>query len=172
MKKKPQLKNLPHFLKKRWFWFIANLYRNSVLLPWFCDITHIWRHVGCHVGKDVRIGLDVYFDVDNASMITIEDDVWIASRALILCHRRDMHQYFKGERYKEVPYIIAPVTLKKGCQISMDAVIMPGVTIGEGAIVGISAVVTKDVPPYTIVTGIPAKVVRELKERPKDESDN
>ena len=97
-KKKPHLKNLPRFLKKRWYWFIANLYRNAAVLPWIFDITHIWRHVGCHVGKNVRIGLDVYFDVDNASMITIEDDVWIASRALILCHRRDMHQYYFGEQ--------------------------------------------------------------------------
>lgn len=124
---------------------------------------------GCHIGNGVRIGLDVYYDLDHADMIYVEDDVWIASRSLILCHRRNMSFYFKNERYKDLPYIIKPVTLKKGCCVSMGATIMPGVTVGEGAVVGACALVTKDVPAWTVVAGVPAKVVSEIKERPKDE---
>lgn len=116
--------------------------------------------------------MDVYYDLDNANMIYVEDDVWIASRSLILCHRRDMSCYFKNEPYKSLPYLINPVVLKKGCCVSMGAIVMPGVTVGEGAVVGAGALVTKDVPAWTVVAGVPAKVISEIKERPKDgESD-
>jgi len=53
---------------------------------------------------------------------------------------------------------------KKGASIGSSATILAGVTIGEYAIVGAGAVVTKDVPPYTIVAGVPARVLRVIKE--------
>ncbi len=53
--------------------------------------------------------------------------------------------------------------LKEGCDIGSAAVILPGITIGEWSIVGAGAVVTKDVPAYSLVVGIPAKVVKEFK---------
>ena len=167
-KHRPQIKHLPRFLKKQFFWFIANLYRNSTILPkFFISQSTIWRMTGCHVGKNVRFGLDVYYDVGNADKIYIEDDVWIASRALLLCHRRNMKEYFKYEPYKELPYIKKDVVLKKGCCVSMGAMIMPGVTVGEGAVVGAYSLVTKDVPAWTVVAGNPAKVIYEIKERNK-----
>ena len=57
------------------------------------------------------------------------------------------------------------MVIKKGASISVNATIMPGVTIGEGAIVGAGALVTKDVPAWTIVAGVPAKVIKVLEER-------
>ena len=78
-----------------------------------------------------------------------------------------MSIYYKGERYKNVPHMLLPVVIRKGACVSMAAIIMPGVTIGEGAVVSAGALVTKDVPPWTIVAGSPAKVLRELEERPK-----
>ncbi len=165
-KKKPQLRHLPRFIKKQWHWYIANLYRNSVLLPkFFVGIDRIWRMTGCTVGKNVCIGLDVYYDVGNAHMITIEDNVWITSRCLLLCHRRDMKQYFKGDCIMDMPYIKAPIILKQGCHIGMGSIIMPGVTVGEGAVVGAGSLVTKDVPAWSVVAGNPAKVIYYIKER-------
>lgn len=165
-KTKPKLKHLPRFLKKQFFWWIANVYRNSVILPkFFVGIVHIWRMTGCHIGQNVRIGLDVYYDIDNANLIYIEDDVWITSRCLLLCHRRDMSQYYKGDCIMDMPYIKAPVTLKKGCHIGMGSIIMPGVTVGEGAVVGAGAIVTKDVPAWSVVAGNPAKIIYMIKER-------
>lgn len=159
--------HIPRNIKKTWFWYIANISRNSVVIfiGGFIERSSIWRMTGCKVGKNVSIGLDVYYDVGNAKLITIEDDVWIASRALILCHRREMKSYYANERYKDLPYILAPVVLKKGCCVSMGAMIMPGVTVGEGAVVGAGAVVTKDVPSWTVVVGNPAKILYEVKER-------
>lgn len=158
-------------LQQAWFWYLAKIARFAVfpflLMKMKCGDfrAYLWKCCGCNIGKGVNIGWDVYFDVANANLITLEDDVWVASRALILCHRRDMSFYYKGERYKELPYKKLPVTIKKGACISMGAIIMPGVTIGEGAVVGAGALVTKDVPAWTVVAGAPAKVIKEIKER-------
>ena len=54
-----------------------------------------------------------------------------------------------------------PVTVGDRAWISFRATILPGITIGEGAVVAAGAVVTKDVPPYTMVAGVPAKVIAE-----------
>ena len=125
----------------------------------------IWRLTGAKVGKGVGIGYDVYYDVHNANLIEIEDDAWIAARCLILCHKRDLNNYYKSERYNDLGYQKLPVVLKKGCVVGMGSIVMPGVTIGEGAIVGAGSLVVKDVPPWTIAVGNPAKVVKEIKER-------
>lgn len=161
------ISHIPRNIKRTWFWYIANISRNGVLVftGGFITRSSIWRATGCNVGKNVSIGLDVYYDVGNAKLITIEDDVWIASRALLLCHGRNMKDYYVNERYKDLPYILAPVVLKRGCCISMGAIVMPGVTVGNGAVVGAGAVVTKDVPDWTVVAGNPARVIYKIKER-------
>ena len=125
----------------------------------------IWRKTGCNIGKNVSMGYDIYYDVHNAKLITIEDDVWVASRTLILCHKRDLTGYRRGDRYNDLSYIKSPVILKKGCVVGMGAIIMPGVTVGEGAIVGAGSLVISDVPAWTIVAGNPAKVLKEFGER-------
>lgn len=124
-----------------------------------------WRKMGCHVGNNVSIGHSVGCDVGNSELIFIEDDVIITNHCIILCHRRDMKGYYKGDNGTQLPYIYAPVVLKKGCQLGMGTIVMPGVTVGEGAIIGARSVVTKDIPAWTIAAGSPAKVIKEIKER-------
>ena len=63
-----------------------------------------------------------------------------------------------GERY----HVTAPVHIKKGAWIGINVVILPGVTIGENSIVAAGSVVVKDVPPYTIVGGSPAKELKKI----------
>ncbi len=125
----------------------------------------LWRLAGIRLGKNVQIGYDVYFDANHAELITLEDDVWIAARSLLLCHRRNMREYFRGEPYNDLPYIRKGILIKRGACVSMGAMVMPGVTIGEGAVVGAYSLVTKDVPAWTVVAGSPARVVSEIKER-------
>ncbi len=168
-----KVKNAPKAFRLVWYWYLNKVARFAVFPTLFSILgirnfrSYLWKKTGCNIGKNVSIGWDVYYDVGNAKLITIEDDVWIASRALILCHRRDMSIYYKGERYKNVPHMQLPVVIKKGACVSMAAIIMPGVTIGEGAVVAAGALVTKDVPAWTIVAGSPAKVLRVLEERAK-----
>ena len=54
----------------------------------------------------------------------------------------------------------APIVIKDGAHIGIGAIIMPGVTIGEGAIIGAGSVVTRDIPPYCVAVGAPAKVIK------------
>ena len=122
-----------------------------------------WKKCGVNTSGDFKVGYGVYFDAGNAHMITVEDGVWIASQCLILCHRRILDDYGFGDDYNALPYKIEPVVLKRGSCIGMRSIIMPGVTIGEGAVIGAGSLVTKDIPPYSIAVGRPAKVVKELK---------
>lgn len=152
--------------------FLINYIMNSAFLspllprkvrPW------VLRQIGCHVGKDVFIGSQIWIDTGHADMITIEDHVHVTGRTVLLCHKKDLSNYCQGDDYAKLHYHVAPIHLKRGCSTGTGTLIMPGVTIGEGAIVGAGSLVTKDIPAWTIATGRPAKVVKEI---PKRELDN
>lgn len=108
---------------------------------------------GCYIGR--------FSHINAAEGVTIEDRVLIADRVYI----SDIdHEYRKpgvpviqqGVRAK------GPVLLKSGCWIGAGAVILSGVTVGRNAVVAANAVVTKDVPDFTVVGGIPAKVLKTV----------
>jgi len=63
----------------------------------------------------------------------------------------------------EVDWKVVETFIKKGASVGSSSTIMCGVTIGENSIIGAGAVVTKDVPPNSIVAGVPAKVIKKLK---------
>lgn len=154
-------------------WLLFKIAKNWVVLnrvspylrPW------LWKRTGVNIKGKVKIGYDVYYDVSNANLITIEEGAWVASQCLLLCHKRITSDYCVGDDYNKLPYQKKPIVLKKGCCIGMRTVVMPGCTVGEGAIIGVGSVVTKDIPAWTIAVGNPAKVVRYLNER-SDEKDN
>lgn len=125
----------------------------------------IWRWMGAKVGKDCFIGYEVWADVTNTELIELEDHVHIANRCLLLCHQRDLSDYCIGDDYAELGYIKEKIVLRKGCLLGMETMVMPGVTIGEGAIIGAGSIVTKDIPPWTIAVGRPAKVIKQIPER-------
>ncbi len=153
-------------LKYAFRWWLSKQAKHSVICWFFPGLRPwIWKMCGAKMGKDICIGWEVFLDVMYAKYLTVEDDVWLINRCLILCHRRVMDDYHVGDRYKECPQKPRPVVIKKGASISTGAIIMPGVTIGEGAIVGAGALVTKDVPAWTIVAGVPAKVIKVLEPR-------
>lgn len=131
----------------------------------------ILRSIGCTVGKDVFVGDNVRIDAGHADLIVMEDHVHIAGGCRLLCHQRNLKNYCIGDDYAKLGYILKPIILKKGCLIGMESFIMPGVTIGEGAIVGAGSLVTKDIPAWTIATGRPAKVVKNIPKRDNEHTD-
>ena len=68
-----------------------------------------------------------------------------------------------------MPAVYKPVVLQDHCFIGVNAVIMPGVTVGKGSVVASGAVVVKNVPPYTMVAGNPAKAIKQFEEYKKIE---
>ena len=125
----------------------------------------ILKRMGCKVGRGCFIGDNVRIDTGHADMITLEDNVSIAGGSRLLCHQRDFSDYCVGDDYMKLGYNIKPIVLKKGCLIGMESFVMPGVTVGEGAIVGAGSLVIKDVPAWTIAMGRPAKVIKQIQKR-------
>ena len=125
----------------------------------------ILRRMGCKVGKGCFMGDYIRIDTSHPDMITIEDSVSIASGTRLLCHQRDFSDFCVGDDYMKLGYVVKPIVLKKGCLVGMESFVMPGVTIGEGAIVGAGSLVTKDIPAWTIAAGRPAKVLKEIPKR-------
>lgn len=125
----------------------------------------LMRKMGCKVGKGCFIGDYVRVDCGHADMITLEDSVSVASGVRLLCHQRDFSDFCVGDDYMKLGYVVKPIVLKKGCLVGMESFVMPGVTIGEGAIVGAGSLVTKDIPAWTITAGRPAKVLKEIPRR-------
>lgn len=107
---------------------------------------------GISIGEDTIIGEGAV--LDGRDKISIGDHVDIASEVMIYNAEHDVHSEDFGE-------ISEPVVIENYVFIGPRAIILPGVTIHEGAVVAAGAVVTKDVDPYTIVGGVPAKLIAE-----------
>lgn len=124
--------------------------------PW------IWKKLGVKLGKNVHIGHFVVPDFGNAERISIGNNVIISNGVNILCHKRDMSGYCKGDLASKLPFKFEDVTIEDNVQIGLNCTIMPGITIGEGAIIGSCSLVTKSIPAWSIAVGSPAKVVKEI----------
>ncbi|BFM04987.1 sugar O-acetyltransferase [Halioxenophilus aromaticivorans] len=113
-------------------------------------------------GKNIRIGKNVFINhccefLDRGG-ITLEDNVLIGPKVNLITISHPTQPSLRHSTY------CAPITVKNNAWIGASASIMPGVTIGENAVVAANSVVTKDVAPNTIVAGIPAEFVKMVEE--------
>lgn len=117
-----------------------------ILTPFICDF-----------GNRVKFGKGVFINhsaiLSASGGIEFEDGVMVAPGVRIATINHDMNR-------RHTIYTYGKVTIKKNAWVGMNVTICPGVTIGKYAIIAAGAVVTKDVPDYAVVGGVPAKVIR------------
>lgn len=134
--------------------------------------TSIWQFVvildGAQIGKNCNICAHSLIEGD----VIIGNNVTVKSGVYLWNATRIEDNVFIGPnatftndimpRSKEYPDSFLGITVQRGASIGANATLLPGVTVGEYAMVGAGSVVTKDVAPYTVVAGNPAKLIRVL----------
>ncbi|HVM98101.1 MAG TPA: acyltransferase [Candidatus Acidoferrales bacterium] len=128
---------------------------------WFRDNVTIWFPEGVSIGSGSMVGENCF--LDGFSGLTIGRNVLIAHNASLIAE--DHGFATRKIPIRRQPKTIGPVVVGDDVWIGCGARVLKGVTIGDGAIIAAGAVVTKDVAPYAIVGGIPARV---LAMRPDD----
>lgn len=111
-------------------------------------------------GKNIRVGRNVFINhacefMDRGG-ITIGDEVLIGPKVNLVTINHPLDPARRRSTF------CAPIEIKKGAWLGASVSVMPGVTIGEYAVVAANAVVTRDVAPYAVVGGIPARVIRNI----------
>ena len=119
----------------------------------------LYRLRGTKIGKKVDIATGVFMEESFPHLITIEDNVDIGPNVVIAAHDSSYHCI-----QPDIPLICKEVRIKRNAYIGAGAIILPGVTVGEYSIVAAGAVVTRDVPPRTVVAGVPARVIGTVDE--------
>lgn len=136
--------------------FGAQIGRNTVIERIRLDNLYRTGIAGITIGNNCYLGDGVA--LDTADRITLGDDVTLSFDVMVLTHTNVGYKDHPLQAH--IPSVAKPVMFKKGCFIGVRAVILPGITIGEGAAVAAGAVVTKNVPAKTLVGGVPAKRIR------------
>lgn len=126
-----------------------------ILTPFICDFGNRVKF-----GKNVFINHSAFFSASGG--IELEDGVSIAPGVRIATINHDFNQ-------RHSIYTYGKVIIRKNAWIGMNVTICPGVTIGEYAVVGAGAVVTKDIPDYAVAVGSPAKVIKFLDPKAQNE---
>lgn len=129
----------------------ANIKRGLILDNTYRQYTKL------HIGDNCFIGRKVFFDL--ADEIFLEKDSVVSEGVSIITHQ-DVGKRMISEFYKRKQ---AKVVIKEGAFIGANVTVLCGVTIGKCAVVGAGAVVTKDIPDYFVVAGVPAKFIKKLK---------
>jgi acetyltransferase-like isoleucine patch superfamily enzyme len=130
---------------------------------------------GCEIGDESKIG--TFVEIQKGAKIgarckischtficegvTIEDEVFVGHGVMFTNDLLPRATAAGGALQTEADWKVVPTLVKRGASIGSNATLLCGITIGEGAIVGAGSVVTKDVPPHTVVAGNPARVLRK-----------
>ncbi len=130
------------------------------------DDFSIWSHLGrsqldVGAGGVLRIGDRVF--INTGTTISAQLEVTIGDRVQIANGVSILDSDFHGLENRDCPPPSEPIRIEDDVWIATKAIVLKGVTIGRGAVVAAGAVVTSDVAPYTLVGGVPARVIRSLK---------
>lgn len=131
---------------------------------------------GCEIGDDAKIGAFVEIQAGAkigrhckisshtfiCAGVTIEDGVFVGHNVTFINDRYPRATTEDGKLQTEKDWACLSTLVRRGASIGSSATLLCGITVGENAIVGAGSVLTKDVPPNTIVAGNPARVIREI----------
>ncbi len=146
-------------------WLAFNYVFRNWLLGMLVRVAPRGINLPLHRLRGVKIGRGCYIDptaiVETAypENITLGDDVRITAGAILMTHIKAPH-YLRESGM--VPNVLKPIVLEDHSFIGVNSVIMPGVRVGRASVVASGAVVLADVPPYTMVAGNPARVVKRF----------
>ena len=162
-KEKTVLDLLPKDLRRKDLFPVGRLDKDTeglLLLTNDGALAHALLAPGRHVDKVYYTKVDGDLEEDDvaafAEGITLGDGTFLGNNVVLTTMNHDFDPEHRSTTYP------APIVTGKNVWIGSSVTIVPGVTIGDGAIVGAGSVVTKDVPPYTIVAGVPARVIRKF----------
>ena len=113
---------------------------------------------GVRIGRRVKVSSHTFI----CEGVTIEDEVFVGHGVMFINDKYPRSSNADGSLQAESDWAVVPTVIKSGASIGSNATILCGVTIGERAIVGAGSVVTHDVPPETIVAGVPARRIRKI----------
>lgn len=131
---------------------------------------------GCEIGDDVKIGTFVEIQkgarvgdrckISSHSFIcegvTLEEEVFVGHNVTFINDRYPRAVNGEGKLQTEADWKCIATLVKKGASVGSGSILLCGVTVGEKAVIGAGSVVTKDVPAYAVVAGVPARVIRML----------
>jgi UDP-2-acetamido-3-amino-2,3-dideoxy-glucuronate N-acetyltransferase len=113
---------------------------------------------GAFIGKNCKISSHSFI----CEGVHIEDNVFVGHGVMFTNDLFPKATNADGSAQTEADWKVIETIVKKGASIGSNATILCGITIGENALVGAGSVVTKDVPPNTVVAGVPAKIIKSL----------
>ena len=116
---------------------------------------------GSRIGKNCKISSHTFI----CEGVTIEDNVFVGHNVTFINDLYPRATTESGDLQTDDDWNCIPTLVKKGASIGSSATLLSGITVGENAVIGAGSVVTKDVPPNTIVAGNPARVIRRIKEK-------
>ena len=134
---------------------------------------------GCVIGDDTKIGAFVEIQ-KNATIgsrckisshsfvcegVTIEDEVFVGHGVMFTNDRLPRATNVDGTPQTEADWVLEKTLVKRQASIGSNATILCGLTIGEGALIAAGSVVTKDVPNYAVVAGVPARVIGDTRKK-------
>jgi acetyltransferase-like isoleucine patch superfamily enzyme len=113
---------------------------------------------GARIGRNCKISSHTFI----CEGVTVEDEVFVGHGVTFVNDRYPRATSASGALLTDADWECIPTVVRRGASIGSGATILCGVTIGERAIVGAGSVVTRDVPPATIVAGNPARILRKI----------
>lgn len=169
------------FFRRLYLTFLGVKFGRNLILKGRIDVT---SPENIELGNNVKLGKEVYLGAWAKAKLVIGNNSYIGRWTIILahqsviigndcsiapgCHITDVNHGIKpGVLIREQALVAAPLNIGNDVWVGAGSSILPGVTIGDGAVVGARSVVTHDIPPNAIVAGAPAKILRYRTDLPK-----